>query len=222
MYQRLQRAGIWAFCLNFPFFFYWRQYSLFGSVGIPCAIRTRIPVSICWWNCVSDKWLESEWIIVWRPLMRPQWEEGWGWRRGWWAGESSCSFSKKSPTPLSLFSVFSPSIITQIYFSDPPFLLAANPLMLSLGALILSPGLPSALPSLTTDPWHSTCSVLCVAVPFYYWVKWQIHIWSRSPYDDSSACLQISMNVWMHLISFWDEFLFHSELLIMFWVVECI
>lgn len=77
------------------------------------------------------------------------------------AGESSCSFSQReTSTPPSTLHSFS-----HLYFSYPPFHLAA-PLPPPC-FFFLSPLFPQHSPILITDAWHSTCSVLCVAVPFF-------------------------------------------------------
>lgn len=113
---------------------------------------------ICWWNCTTDKWLESEWITAWRPLMRPRWgrrlsEEGLG---GRWKQLQLFPWRKAFAPPLQSLSRF--------YFSCFPGL-AASTLH-----FILSPPLP--LTSSYLAPTHPhTCTVLCVALPFYYQVK---------------------------------------------------
>lgn len=78
------------------------------------------------------------------------------------AGESSCSFSQRETStpphlPFTPFHIF----ISLIHLS---ILLPPSPhhVFFSFTSLF-----PQHSPILITDAWHSTCSVLCVAVPFF-------------------------------------------------------
>lgn len=132
----------------------------------------------------------------------------------WWAGENSCSLPPKGPPPPHF-------AFSHLYFSYTPFHLVHAPPSCFLlctypfsGSLFLQHS-----PILITDARRSTCSLLCVAVSFYYWVKWQIHIWSTSPFDDSSAYMLICVAIWVYLVKF---AIFYLVSVCVLWDVEFI
>lgn len=162
--RNMSSAWFLLFCL-----FYKHHYFLFVSVSIPFAI-------VCRWNCMSDKWLESEWIIAWRPLMRPQWKgrvrlKGEKGVVGRWK-QLQLSSKRNLHPPL-----YSPSVLVTSLFLLSTFHLAAPPPCFHLCTYPFSWLFPQHSPILSTDAWHSTCSVLCAVVLFYYRVKWQ-----KNPY----------------------------------------
>lgn len=77
------------------------------------------------------------------------------------AGESSCSFSQRETSTPPIY----PSLLFTSLFllSTFPSCCPPPPTMF----FFLSPLFPQHSPILITDAWHSTCSVLCVAVPFF-------------------------------------------------------
>jgi len=170
--QRVQDS--WEMDCKFGFDFF--ILDLLASVCLDCELqhlylqREQESQCVCWWNCMSQvigQWMNYSLETFNEGSVGGRLGKRWGLVGRWKQLQLS---PKRNPNPLlTAFHV----CISHIHFS----ILLHNPHALS--ALVRS--LPSFhtqhSPILIMDAWHSTCSVLCVAVPFYYQVKWQIHIW---------------------------------------------
>lgn len=146
---------------------------------------------------MSDKWLESEWIIAWRPLMGPQWEGGWGEGRGWWRRWKQLQlFQREISTPFS-----SPlHFFSRLYFSYPlSILLPPPPTMFLFSFTSL---FPQYSPILIMDTWHSTCSVLCVVVPFVI-----TGLNCKNPLMEQNSIWQLHgcKDIWLCLLDFYSH-----------------
>ncbi len=121
--------------------------------------------------------------------------------------KAAAAFPKEKPPPLPSHLSFTPF---HIFISLIHLSILLHPRHVSSGALFLSPlSFLSTPPSSLRTPDTAHVQPFVWRCPFITGLNSkEIHIWSRSPFDDYSACVQMCMDVWMHLIKFASSF-FH-------------